>query len=58
MLTQIEANTLIAMGKSFINPKHLTILRPGADQTHKLVGDDSREEFLLDLWRGPFVFLN
>ncbi|MBI4669489.1 MAG: hypothetical protein HY747_09975 [Elusimicrobia bacterium] len=25
---------------------------PGADNTHELIGDDKRERFLLDIWRG------
>ncbi len=51
MLTQTEADTLIAMGKTFVNPVTIS-MPPGADQTHELVGDDKREQFLLDLWRG------
>ena len=51
MLTQAEADTLIAMRKSFINPVTVSI-PPGIDQTHELMGDDNREQFLLDLWRG------
>jgi hypothetical protein len=51
MLTQLEADSLIAMGKRFINPATIS-LPPGSDQTHELIGDDNRERFLLDLWRG------
>ena len=51
MLTQTEANILIAMEKEFVKPVTISIL-PGADQTHELVGNDKRERFLLDLWRG------
>ena len=51
MLTQTEADTLIAMRKTFVYPVTISML-PGADQTHELVGDDKREQFLLDLWRG------
>ena len=51
MLTQAEADALIAMVKTFVNPGGIS-LPPGADQTHDLVGEDAREMFLLDLWRG------
>jgi len=51
MLTQAEADGLIAMRKTFVD--RVTIkLPPGVDETHELVGDDGREHFLLDLWRG------
>jgi hypothetical protein len=51
MLTQLEADTLIDMKKTFV--KRGTISIPhGTDQTHDLIGDDNRERFLLDLWRG------
>jgi hypothetical protein len=53
MLTQTEANTLIAMEKTFVHPA--TISMPaGTDQTHELISPDKRERFLLDLWRGMF----
>ena len=51
MLTQAEADSLITMGKTFLKPTAIA-LPPGADETHELVGDDARERFLLDLWRG------
>src|SRR5574340_80017 len=51
MLTQTEADTLIAMRKIFVNPLIVSI-PPSSDQTHELIGDDKREPFLLDLWRG------
>ena len=51
MLTQTEADTLIAMRKSFLNPGTISLPR-GTDQTHDLIGEDKREGFLLDLWRG------
>lgn len=51
MLTQAEADTLIAMRKRFLNPRTIS-LPPGVDETHELIGDDKREHFLLDLWRG------
>jgi hypothetical protein len=51
MLTQTEAETLIRMKKTFINPATIKI-PSGTDQTHELVGEDKRELFLLDVWRG------
>jgi len=51
MLTQAEADTLIAMDKRFAQSKTITLL-PGSDQTHELIGSADRERFLLDLWRG------
>lgn len=51
MLTQTEADGLIAMRKAFANPRTIS-LPPGADETHELVGDDKSERFMLDLWRG------
>ena len=53
MLTQTEADALIAMKKTFMNPITIT-LPPGTDKSHVLVGEDPRERFLLDLWRGTF----
>lgn len=51
MLTQTEADTLIIMRKRFVNPRLISI-PPGTDDTYELVGDDPRERFLLDIWRG------
>jgi hypothetical protein len=51
MLTQAEADALIAMQKRFITPRPIS-LPPGVDETHELIGEDKRERFLLDLWRG------
>ena len=51
MLTQTEADTLIAMRKTFLHPRTISLPR-GADETHDLIGEDKRELFLLDLWRG------
>jgi hypothetical protein len=51
MLTQQEADDLICMKKRFVTPRNIS-LPPGADQTHELIGEDNREQFLLDLWRG------
>ncbi len=55
MLTQSEADALIAMRKSFASPIMIS-LPPGADQTHELIDTDERERFLLDLWRGTIRF--
>ena len=51
MLTQAEADALIAMQKQFSYPAAIS-LPPGSDQTHELVGSDPKEKFLLDLSRG------
>lgn len=51
MLTQTEANSLISMGKSFVDTATIVLL-PGIDDTRELIGDDKHERFLLDLWRG------
>jgi len=53
MLTQAEADALIAMRKAFIRPGTIS-MPPGADQTYELIGDDRRERFLFDLSRGTF----
>lgn len=53
MLTQTEADTLIAMEKRFEKPR--TVLIPlGVDETFDLIGKDVRERFLFDVWRGTF----
>ncbi len=51
MLTQAEADALIDMRKRFLKPRTIS-LPPGVDESHELIGDDKREHFLLDLWRG------
>lgn len=52
MLTQAEADALIAMEKHFIQLLPVT-LRPGKNQSFELNGfPDAKERFLLDLWRG------
>jgi len=51
ILTQIEADGLIAMRKNFVESVTIS-LPPGSDHTHELVSEDTRERFLLDLWRG------
>lgn len=42
---------MITMRKRFIKSRRIS-LPPGVDETHELIGDDRRERFLLDLWRG------
>lgn len=51
MLTQAEANALIAMAKQFVSSAPISI-PPGADDTYELVGANIKERFLLDVWRG------
>lgn len=51
MLTQVEADALIAMQKSFSSPATISLLA-GSDETHELVGSNKKEGFLLDLSRG------
>lgn len=51
MLTQAEADSLIAMRKRFLQPTSI-VLSPGKNETLELVGDpDPKERFFLDLWR-------
>lgn len=50
MLSQVEADALIAMPKRFLSSEAIDVW-PGVDQTRVLQGQD-REEFLLDIWRG------
>lgn len=51
MLSQLEADNLIAMPKRFVSTSPVAI-PPGVDETHDLIGNDNREKFLLDVWRG------
>ena len=51
MLTQAEADALLAVQKRFVTSPGVLTLDPGSDQTHDLVAAN-REEFLLDIWRG------
>src|SRR5436853_1735214 len=53
MLTQAEADKLIALKKLFVNPETIS-LPPGSDLTFELVSEDKHEQFLLDLWRSTF----
>jgi len=52
MLTQAETDTLIAMVKHFVRPPAIITIPPGADYTYELANPESKEEFLLDVWRG------
>ena len=51
MLTQAEADMLIATVKEFVAPNPI-FLRPGLDESLDLQSRDKREKFILDLWRG------
>lgn len=51
MITQAEADSLIAMSKQFAGSATI-ILSPGIDESYDLIGDDKHERFLLDVWRG------
>lgn len=51
MLTQAEADTLVAMMKSFSDTRPIS-MPPGLDDTRELIGADPKERFLLDIWRG------
>lgn len=52
MLSQAEADALIAMKKRFVTSTAAVGVAPGEDATHELVGDVDDERFLLDLARG------
>jgi hypothetical protein len=56
MLSQSEADALIAMRKTFVGSSAVSV-PPGSDHTHELVGDDPAERFLLDIWRGTIRLL-
>jgi len=56
MLTQTEADALIAVGKRFVSPVTIS-LAPGQSQMRELIGDENQERFLLDLWRGTLLHL-
>ena len=51
ILTQAEADTLIAMTKVFTDRAAISI-PPGIDETRELIGVRQSERFLLDIWRG------
>jgi hypothetical protein len=51
MLTQVEADGLIAMEKRFVQQVPISLL-PGVDETYDLIGEDPHERFQLDLGRG------
>lgn len=52
MLTQVEADQLMAMAKHFVRPPATVSIPPGTDETYELAGPNNRETFLLDIWRG------
>jgi hypothetical protein len=52
MLTQAEADQLIAMTKHFMRPPAYISIPSGCDDTFELAGLNNRERFLLDVWRG------
>ena len=51
MLTQAEADGLLAMSKRFVSPPTVS-LAPGVDDSYELASEDGKERFLLDVWRG------
>jgi hypothetical protein len=51
-LTQSEADSLIALAKVFENDDPLIIGDAAIDFTRRLVSEDRREIFMLDMWRG------
>jgi len=53
MLTQTEADALLAMAKTFANRTVISI-PPGTNRIRDLIGSDPKERFLLDIWRGTF----
>jgi hypothetical protein len=53
MLTQTDADTLLAMANTFANRAAISI-PPGTNQIRGLIGSDPKERFLLDFWRGTF----
>jgi hypothetical protein len=50
MLTQAEADALLALRKEFLDPAPL-FLPPGSDGTRELASEDRRESFLFDVYR-------
>ena len=52
-LTQAEADALIAMAKTFVDNRIIS-LPPGIDDSRDLIGVEPRERFLLDIWRSTF----
>lgn len=51
MLTQAEADALLALRKEFVDRTPL-LVPPGGDPTRELASDDHRETFLFDVYRG------
>lgn len=52
MLTQAEADGLMAVTKHFLQPPPYITIPAGCDDTYDLAGPGNRERFLLDVWRG------
>ncbi len=52
MLTQAEADALMAMVKRFVRPPAFIALPAGVDETYELASSDGKEEFQIDVWRG------
>jgi hypothetical protein len=53
MLTQSDADALIAMAKTFVVASAIFV-PPGIDDTRELIGADPKERFLIDIWRSTF----
>ena len=51
-LTQSEADSLIALAKVFESDDPLIVGDAAIDFTRRLVSEDRREIFMLDMWRG------
>lgn len=52
MLTQFEADTLMALTKRFVDPPSAFSIPPGADDRYELAAVTGREKFILDVQRG------
>lgn len=52
MLSQNEADALITMRKTFLNPNDRISLLPGSDESYDLLGEDRHERFIFDVLRG------
>lgn len=55
MLTQAEADALLRMGKVYNGPPTIA-LEAGDSEVYELIGDDTRETFVLDVSRGRINF--
>lgn len=52
MLTQSEADALIAMEKRLVAAVQTVAVAPGGDESYELAGAEAEERFQLDLYRG------